>query len=61
VINFWASWCPPCRIIAPYFEQLSNAAPDIIFCEVNVDDVGNVAKSQEFDIRAVRRILDGGF
>jgi thiol-disulfide isomerase/thioredoxin len=52
VIDFWASWCAPCKAIAPIYEQLSNGAPDVVFCKVNIDDIGDVA--QEFGIRVVR-------
>ena len=51
VIDFWAEWCGPCRVISPVFEKLSGATPGVEFYKVDVDD--QEAISQEVGIRAV--------
>ena len=39
IVDFSATWCGPCRMISPYFEELREAYPSIIFLKVDVDDV----------------------
>lgn len=38
LLDFWASWCGPCRMIAPTVEEIANENPDIMVGKVNVDD-----------------------
>ena len=38
VIDLWASWCGPCRMLAPVIDELEAEMPDVKFCKINVDD-----------------------
>lgn len=38
LVEFWASWCPPCKTILPVLEQLSEELPDLKIVKLNVDD-----------------------
>lgn len=44
VVDFTASWCPPCKRITPEFERLSNENPEIVFLKVDVDKCTNIAR-----------------
>ena len=43
VVDFFATWCPPCRMIAPIFEELSEEMTDVSFYKVNIDENSNLA------------------
>ena len=36
-VDFWASWCGPCRMFAPIYEQAAEAHPDVVFAKVDTE------------------------
>jgi thioredoxin 1 len=51
VIDFTATWCPPCRFIAPVFADLAKKHLDVVFFKVDVDELNTVA--EEFKVQAM--------
>lgn len=45
VIDFWASWCGPCRMLSPIIDELSEEHPKIKFFKVNVDEESDLAQA----------------
>jgi len=51
VIDFTATWCPPCRFIAPIFAELSKTFTNVVFLKVDVDEQKDVAK--QYNVEAM--------
>jgi thioredoxin len=46
VIDFYATWCQPCKVLTPLFEKLTTQYPQVRFCKVDVDTLADVVDSQ---------------
>ncbi len=60
LLDFYADWCGPCRMIAPTIEEIANERDDIIVGKVNVDEQGELA--QAYDVMSIPTliVLKGG-
>lgn len=44
LLDFWAPWCGPCRMVVPMVEQIAAERPDVKVGKVNVDEQGELAR-----------------
>lgn len=43
LLDFYADWCGPCRMLSPLVDEVSEERPDVTFCKVNVDEEVDLA------------------
>ena len=51
LVDFYADWCGPCRMLGPVIEEVSKEVEDLTVLKVNVDDMGRLAG--RFSIRSI--------
>ncbi|XP_058185366.1 thioredoxin H2-like [Rhododendron vialii] len=51
MVDFSASWCPPCKLMEPVINAMSSKYADVEFIKIDVDELSNVA--QEFGVQAM--------
>ena len=47
LVDFWATWCGPCRQFGPIFEEASEKYPDIVFGKIDTDDQQQMAMAAQ--------------
>ena len=55
LIDFYADWCGPCRMVAPIIEEIANENSDIVVAKVNVDDQPELAS--EFGVFSIPTLV----
>jgi thioredoxin 1 len=55
VVDFWATWCPPCRALAPSIETLAVERPDIVVGKVDVDD--HPALAERYGVTGIPTVI----
>ena len=55
LLDFWASWCGPCKSLSPVIDEISAEHPEIKVCKVNIDEEQELAS--QFDIMSVPTLL----
>jgi len=55
VVDFYADWCGPCRMISPIMENLSQKLGDVKFCKLNVDNAPSIA--EKYDVSGIPTVI----
>lgn len=55
VVDFFAQWCGPCKMLLPVLDQVSTELDDVIICKVNVDENSEIAA--ENNIRSIPTVI----
>lgn len=55
VVDFFADWCGPCKMLSSVLEKLSAVNPDVKFYKVNIDE--NPSLADEFEVQSIPNIV----
>lgn len=55
LVDFWADWCGPCRMLAPTLEEISQEYDNVKICKVDITDQGELA--EKFGIMSIPTMI----
>ena len=55
IVDFWAQWCGPCRMLSPVLEEISDENSEVKVCKVNVDEEADLA--EQFNVMSIPTVI----
>ena len=55
LLDFWASWCTPCKMVSPIIDEIAKERPDIKVCKVNVEEQKELASA--FQVMSIPALM----
>ncbi len=55
LLDFWAAWCGPCKMLAPVIDELAGEVTDAKICKVNVDEEPELAR--QFQVMSIPTLI----
>ena len=55
LIDFWASWCGPCRMLSPIVDEVAEEHPDVKVGKINIDEEPGLA--QQFNVMSIPTLM----
>jgi len=60
VVDFYATWCGPCKMVAPFLQKLDDANPTIVVLKVDVDECEELAQDHRVEAMPTFIVFKGG-
>jgi len=60
MVDYWATWCGPCRMIAPKIEEFEKQYPNIVFIKVDVDKAQEISEEEGISAMPTFKFFNAG-